>query len=451
MLDVAERGTHDAIGSRAFSDPARRVAAMGRAVAEGLLAGGVAPVIKHMPGHGRARVDSHYELPVVDAARSDLQARLRAVCALSDLPMAMSAHVVFTAIDPRPPGDDVADRGREIMRGDIGFDGLIMSDDLSMKALNGPFDERAAASSRRGSMSSSIATAISRRLAPWRPLRRSLPASRCVEPMPRSQRSPRLERSMRSGPSGSWPRSRQNWASPERAAGLAAPRRAARVRFCTRRWPTFVYLRAAFSVGPVRGPWTIAHLPLIEREGSQCFPTRNSACFAIADISGYTHFVSGVELDHAQDIIADIMDTLVKALRPPFRLAKFEGDAAFVYALERKVDGSLLQDSIEQAYFAFRRRLRNIKEANNCECQACSRMQSLDVKFVVHHGEFIRQKMSGREELAGREVILVHRLLKNDVAKTFGAHAYALYSDACIRAMGIDPVGAGSRRDRRGD
>ena len=172
-------------------------------------------------------------------------------------------------------------------------------------------------------------------------------------------------------------------------------------------------------------------------------PKTELACFAIADISGYTHFVSGVELDHAQDIIADIMDTLVRALRPPFRLAKFEGDAAFVYALADKVDGSLLQDSIEQAYFAFRKRFRNIKQANSCECQACSRMQSLDVKFVVHDGEFIRQKMSGREELAGRDVILVHRLLKNDVGKTFGRHAYALYSDACVRAMGIDANGQG--------
>jgi Protein of unknown function (DUF2652) len=86
----------------------------------------------------------------------------------------------------------------------------------------------------------------------------------------------------------------------------------------------------------------------------------------------------------AQDIIADIMDTLARALRPPFRLAKFEGDAAFVYALADKVDGPLMQYSIEQAYFAFRKRLRNIKQANRCECQACSRMQSLDVKFVVH-------------------------------------------------------------------
>jgi uncharacterized protein YndB with AHSA1/START domain len=168
-----------------------------------------------------------------------------------------------------------------------------------------------------------------------------------------------------------------------------------------------------------------------------------SACFAIADISGYTHFMSGVELDHAQDIIADIMDTLVRALRPPFRLAKFEGDAAFVYVVADKVDGSLLQDSIEQAYFAFRKRLRNIKQANSCECQACSRMESLDVKFVVHQGEFVRQKMSGREELAGRDVILVHRLLKNVVSKTFGARAYALYSDACVQAMGIDPRAQG--------
>ena len=91
--------------------------------------------------------------------------------------------------------------------------------------------------------------------------------------------------------------------------------------------------------------------------------TKNeSACFLIADISGYTSFLAGVELDHAYDIIADLMDTLVKCLRPPFRLAKFEGDAAFFYAVGDKVDGSLLQDAIESAYFAFRKRLRNIKQ-----------------------------------------------------------------------------------------
>ena len=142
-------------------------------------------------------------------------------------------------------------------------------------------------------------------------------------------------------------------------------------------------------------------------------------------------------------VIADIMDTLLRALRPTFRLAKFEGDAAFVYAVADKVDGSLLQDAIESAYFAFRKRLRSIKQANSCECQACSAMQSLDVKFVVHHGEFIKQKMGGQEELAGRDVILVHRLLKNEVNKKLGGHAYALYSDACVRAMGIDSAAQG--------
>lgn len=169
-------------------------------------------------------------------------------------------------------------------------------------------------------------------------------------------------------------------------------------------------------------------------------PKPDSACFVIADISGYTSYLAGVELDHAHDIIADLMDTVLKALRPPFRLAKFEGDAAFVYAVTDKVDGSVLQDGVEAAYFAFRRRLRDIKTATTCECNACSKMQTLDLKFVAHHGEFIKQKMGGRQELAGRDVILIHRLLKNSVTERFGDHAYALYSDGCIKAMGIDPA-----------
>ena len=172
-------------------------------------------------------------------------------------------------------------------------------------------------------------------------------------------------------------------------------------------------------------------------------PKPELAYFAIADISGYTSFLAGVELDHAQDIIADFMNTVVKGLRPPFRLAKFEGDAAFVYAVAEKVDGSLLQDTIESAYFKFRRRLRDVKQASTCECKACVAMSGLDFKFVVHHGEMVKQKMGGREELAGRDVILVHRLLKNAVSEKVGGRAYALYSDACVQTMGIDPVAQG--------
>ena len=172
-------------------------------------------------------------------------------------------------------------------------------------------------------------------------------------------------------------------------------------------------------------------------------PKPESAYFVIADISGYTSFLAGVELDHAQDIIADLMDTVVKGVRPPFRLAKFEGDAAFVYAATAKVDGSMLQDTIESAYFTFRRRLRDIKQASVCECKACAAMSDLDFKFVAHHGEMVKQKMGGREELAGRDVILVHRLLKNTVSEKIGSRAYALYSDACIQTAGIDPAAQG--------
>ncbi|HEX9167818.1 MAG TPA: beta-N-acetylhexosaminidase [Roseiarcus sp.] len=144
VLDVAEQGMHAAIGARAFSNRPERVAAMGRAVAEGLLAGGVAPVIKHMPGHGRARVDSHHELPVVDAARHELKRDFAPFVTLNDLPMAMSAHVLYTAIDPHRPATASPIVVAEVMRGEIGFDGLILSDDVSMKALKGPYEERAA-------------------------------------------------------------------------------------------------------------------------------------------------------------------------------------------------------------------------------------------------------------------------------------------------------------------
>jgi beta-N-acetylhexosaminidase len=145
VLDVADPGTHAAIGSRAYSSRPERVAAMGRAVAEGLLAGGVAPVIKHMPGHGRARADSHHELPVVDAGRDELKRDFAPFAALNDLPMAMSAHVLYTAIDDRHPATASSIVVAEAMRGAIGFDGLILSDDVSMKALEGPYEERAAA------------------------------------------------------------------------------------------------------------------------------------------------------------------------------------------------------------------------------------------------------------------------------------------------------------------
>jgi len=169
-----------------------------------------------------------------------------------------------------------------------------------------------------------------------------------------------------------------------------------------------------------------------------------AACLVLADISGYTSYLAGVELDHAQDILADLTDVVVRALRPTFRLAKLEGDAAFVYVVTETIDGSALQDTIEHCYVAFRRRLRDIGQASQCDCNACTLIPRLDLKFVVHHGPIARQRMAGRVELVGRDVIVVHRLLKNTVQVTLGVDAYALYTADCVRAMGLaDPAAAG--------
>ena len=143
VLDVADPEMHAVIGARAFSASPERVVALGRAYCDGLLAGGVVPVIKHTPGHGRAKVDSHLELPVVTASREALAARdFIPFAAFADAPMAMTAHVVFTAIDANAPATISRRVVSEIVRGELGFDGLIVSDDLSMKALGGSFEER---------------------------------------------------------------------------------------------------------------------------------------------------------------------------------------------------------------------------------------------------------------------------------------------------------------------
>ena len=167
------------------------------------------------------------------------------------------------------------------------------------------------------------------------------------------------------------------------------------------------------------------------------------ACLLIADISGYTSYLAGAELDHAQDILADLMTTVVGALRPGFRLAKLEGDAAFAYVLAERIDGSQLLDTVERTYFAFRRRLRDIAQATACECNACVLMPRLDLKVIAHHGSVIRHRIAGREELVGSDVIVAHRLLKNHVVERLGIDAYALFSAPCIDAMGVDPVALG--------
>jgi beta-N-acetylhexosaminidase len=151
VLDVPQPGAHDIIGDRAYAlDPAT-VAVLGRAAAEGLLAGGVLPVIKHIPGHGRAFADSHEALPVVEASLEELRASdFVPFKALTDMPMAMTAHVVYSAIDASAPVTTSRQAMDRVIRGEIGYDGLVMSDDLSMKALSGSMASRTEAAFAAG-------------------------------------------------------------------------------------------------------------------------------------------------------------------------------------------------------------------------------------------------------------------------------------------------------------
>lgn len=142
VLDLRFPGAHDVVGDRSFGRDPRAVAALGRAMAEGLLAAGVQPIAKHAPGHGRAQADSHLALPVVDAA--DLSDDIHPFAANADLPWMMTAHIRYAALDPDRPATLSPRVVAEVIRGRIGFAGLLVSDDLAMQALEGTPAQRAA-------------------------------------------------------------------------------------------------------------------------------------------------------------------------------------------------------------------------------------------------------------------------------------------------------------------
>ncbi len=151
VLDLPTPGASDVIGDRAFGADPERVAELGRAFCDGLLAGGVLPVIKHIPGHGRARVDTHHQLPVVETPRAELEVSdFRPFVALAGAPWAMTGHLVYAAIDPDNPATLSHAVIAEVIRGTIGFDGVLVTDDLSMQALSGDFAARASKSLAAG-------------------------------------------------------------------------------------------------------------------------------------------------------------------------------------------------------------------------------------------------------------------------------------------------------------
>ena len=161
--------------------------------------------------------------------------------------------------------------------------------------------------------------------------------------------------------------------------------------------------------------------------------TVERGCLLIADVSGYTKYLGGVELDHAQEILAELLSEVVSTTSL-LRMAKLEGDAVFCHAPAGTITGADLVATIEGCYFAFRRRLQTIDALSSCPCDACSRVPELDLKFVAHSGEYVLHEIAGQRELVGSDVIRVHRLAKNDVVERVGTAGYAFFTDAVVVA-----------------
>ncbi|MBI5880030.1 MAG: DUF2652 domain-containing protein [Chloroflexi bacterium] len=160
----------------------------------------------------------------------------------------------------------------------------------------------------------------------------------------------------------------------------------------------------------------------------------------LADISGYTSYVAGTELDHAQQILSDLLETIIEKLTSVLTLSKLEGDAVFCYTPESHVQrGETVLEVVESAYYAFRDRAVSMRRSTTCTCKACSAIPTLDLKFIAHHGDFILQSVANRIELIGSDVNLVHRLLKNHVAEATGWRGYALFTERCLEHMGTRP------------
>jgi uncharacterized protein YndB with AHSA1/START domain len=158
----------------------------------------------------------------------------------------------------------------------------------------------------------------------------------------------------------------------------------------------------------------------------------------IADLGGYTRFLTGSELDHAHDILADLLGVVAEGLRPAIGIEKLEGDAVFCADASGVVGAEGVLSAIESCYAAFARRRRDIGRATTCTCAACAAIPQLALKFVAHNGEFVVRNIAGSRELVGTDVIRVHRLLKNSVASQTGIAAYALLTDPLVGAMGVE-------------
>jgi hypothetical protein len=181
---------------------------------------------------------------------------------------------------------------------------------------------------------------------------------------------------------------------------------------------------------------------------------RRHGTLVIADISGYTGFLTGVTEAHrdlfdvpeppqAFGFVSSLLDAIVTEMVPPYALAKFEGDAVFAVCEETGAmpRGEAALDCLRRTYAAFVSRLGHAKEDWTCGCGSCARIDRLDLKFVIHHGDYVVQSIAGHEELLGTEVNAVHRLLKNHARDLVGERPYALFSEAALEALAVPTDG----------
>lgn len=160
----------------------------------------------------------------------------------------------------------------------------------------------------------------------------------------------------------------------------------------------------------------------------------------IADITGYTMYLTESELAHAQGTLTDLLELLVDTTRAPFVVAQLEGDAVMSYAFEDGfVDSQTFLERVEETYIEFRRAIDLMVLNNTCECNACANVSALDLKFFVHHGAFVIQPVGEMRQLVGTDVNLIHRLLKNEVTAETGFRAYLLLTEAATTALNVDP------------
>ena len=173
--------------------------------------------------------------------------------------------------------------------------------------------------------------------------------------------------------------------------------------------------------------------------------TTERGFLVLADISGFTAFVTTTELEHGPPIIAELLESVIERLSPPLEVQEVEGDAVFAFAVDDTVvPAASLLDVVDDAFAAFSARRSRLAADDSCTCRACRSVDTLDLKVIAHHGAFLRQTVAGRRQLGGTDVILAHRLLKNGLART----GYLLLTDAAREYMDLDATGLVAQSER---